>query len=416
MKKLIFLSLIFSVFLRARESVDCAQQDVSIAESINCEQHDIFTVVLMVKNEQSSIEDTLKPFVEAGLHSFLIFDTGSTDATISVAEAFFKRNNVKHYVIEEEPFIDFATSRNHALDVAEAAFPNSPFFLMPDAEWYTHNVKGLIDFCWQELDKDTPCYLIRIVNESIDFTVPRLIRAKSKSRFQGLVHEIIPVLGSVRAPSDIYFELGMSHYGFEKSRKRWERDVVLLLREHRANPTHPRTTFYLAQTYECLGELQTAYEYYKMRAGQDGWIEENYETFYRLGQLTERLSAVDSAYTWDMAFDYYATAHNIMPHRAEPLVRMAAHYWPDGVGPLNLALCYLFAKRACELPYPTNDLLFVDPTTYNYKRYELLSKSAWHVGDFENGEVATRNALQAREMPHLFSNLAAYIGRRAQIQ
>ena len=113
-----------------------------------------------------------------------------------------------------------------------------------------------------------------------------------------------------------------------------------------------------------------------------------------------------------MAQDYYYKAHDLLPHRAEPLVRLADHYWPDFKAPLNIALCYLLAKRACELEYPEEDCLFIDPYAYNFKRYDLLSKSAWHVGDFENGEKATRNALKKYESPHLLRNLAAYIDRR----
>lgn len=416
-KRLIVISLLLA-FISQTRADEVREQDDGIVAHVKQvqEQQDILTIVLMVKNEQNFMEATLEPFVKAGIQSFFIFDTGSTDDTILVTENFFKKHHVKHYVIEQEPFIDFATSRNHALDAAERHFPHTAFFLMLDAEWYMHNVKGLIDFCKEEINNNDPCYLVRIVNESIDFSVPRLIRASSHSRFQGSVHEIIPVHSSKKAPRDIYFELGVSRYGMEKSRKRWERDAALLLRDHQNNPNDPRTTFYLAQTYECLGEIDKALHYYKIRATQPGWHEENYETFYRLGRITEQLSEKDPQYTWPMAFEYYATAHNIMPHRAEPLVRMAYHYWPDGVGPSNAALCYLFAKRACELDYPEKDMLFIDPVVYNFKRYEILSKAAWQVSDFVNGETATRNALRVHEMPHLLNNLAAYITRRAQEQ
>ena len=399
-KSLVVFSLVISIIVHAQTDIPPVP--------------DILTIVLMVKNEQSVMEKTLEPFVKSGIHSFLIFDTGSTDDTIAVTETYFKKNHVKHYVIEQEPFIDFATSRNHALDAAEKHFPQTTFFLMLDAEWYMYNVKGLIDFCKQEIGKDTPCYLLKLTNETIDFSVPRLIRASSHARFEGVVHEIIPIHGSDKAPRDVYFELGVSHYGMEKSKRRWERDAALLLKAHEENPTNPRTTFYLAQTYECLGDIQKALKYYKLRATQEGWHEENYETFYRLGRVVESLSATDSNYTWHMAFDYYSIAHNLMPHRAEPLVRIASHYWPDGMPPSNIALCYLFSKRACELEYPDKDMLFIDPITYKFKRYEILSKAAWHIGDFENGETATRNALQAYEMPHLLNNLAAYVTRRMQ--
>lgn len=376
--------------------------------------YDMVTVVIMVKNEESVIAKTLEPYVKAGITSYLIFDTGSTDATISNAEIFFKLHGIEHYCILQEPFIDFATSRNRALDLAEEHFPESIFFLMPDAEWYMHNVEGLIDFCMQHCEDRMPCYLVRIANEAVDFTVPRLIRNRGGARFKGGVHEAIPVPGTAKVPSEVYFELGTSRQGTEKSRKRWERDLALLLKEYAQDPTSPRTTFYLAQTYDCLGDAHNAYRYYKLRSALNGFPEENYETFYRLGRVAEVLSATDSNFTWHMAYDYYIKAHDLLPHRAEPLVRLADHYWPDGSAPLNIAMCYMFARRACEMEYPEHDLLFVDPYVYNFKRYELLSKSAWHIGDFESGELATRNALKKKELPYLLKNLAYYIERRAQ--
>ena len=366
----------------------------------------------MVKDEQAVIEKTLEPFVKAGINSFLIFDTGSTDNTIPIIQHFFKKHNVQRYHIIQEPFIDFATSRNRALDLADELFPESPFFLMPDAEWYIHNVQGLIDFCTARLDKDIACYLIRLINEEIDFGVFRLIRAKSHPRFIGVVHETIPVSVSERVPREIYFELGISKQGTEKSRQRWERDLALLLKEYEKNPNDSRTTFFLAQTYECLGDWQNAYHYYKIRSQQQGWLEEDYETMYRLGYVTEALSASDSNYTWHMAYDYYCTAHGMLPHRAEPLVRIADHYCRTTLK--NGALGYLFAKRACELPYPEHDYVGIDTYVYNFKRYELLSIFALGVGDIASGESATRKALHYKEVPYLLGNLATYIDYRMQ--
>src|SRR5579863_731223 len=96
----------------------------------------ILVVVLMVKNEETVMRATLQPFIDGGIDSFFIFDTGSTDNTITVTQEFFRKNNITKGYIEEEPFIDFATSRNHALERAEKKFPNAGFMLMLDAEWY----------------------------------------------------------------------------------------------------------------------------------------------------------------------------------------------------------------------------------------------------------------------------------------
>lgn len=375
---------------------------------------DAFVVVLMVKNEELVINKTLEPFVKEGLNSFFIFDTGSTDKTVETVRAFFKDHNVKNWYIAEEPFIDFATSRNRALTLAEEHFKQATFFLMPDAEWYMHNVKGLIDFCHKHTQDPCKCYLVKVMNGGIDLSAPRLIRAHVNARFVGDIHECIVTDTHKKVDRTIFFELGSSRLGLEKSKKRWERDLLILLKSYEKNPQDARTAFYLAQTYECLQDFVNAYKFYEMRAklADKGWREENYETFYRLGRVTEILAKTDSAYTWHMAQDYYFAAHNIMPHRAEPLVKIAHYYWPDGKAPKNIPLCYLFARRAYDLAYPEHDLLFIDPEIYNFSRYELLSKSAWQMQDFECGEKATRKALQARELPHLLRNLACYIEAR----
>lgn len=370
---------------------------------------DAFVVVLMVKNEESVICQTLDPYIREGLQSFLIFDTGSTDNTVQVVEDYFRENQVTDWCIFQEPFVDFEVSRNRALDLAEERFPDATFLLMPDAEWYLQNVGGLINFCYEQADKTIGCYLIRIANGNIDFRTSRLIRSKVGARFVGDVHEVIVAETYEKAPADIFFELGASRVGIEKSRQRWHRDKEKLLARYKKNPEDPRTTFYLAQTYECLEEFEKAYEYYLIRCQQQGWIEETFESFYRLGRVTEHLSKTNSKYTWQAAQEYYFAAYGLMPHRAEPLVKLAEHYWPDGEGPLNAPLCYLYAKRAYELNYPEHDVLFINPDAYNFKRYELLSKSAWHVGDYELGENATRKALETVEMPYLLRNLACYM-------
>lgn len=387
---------------------------LSLTTQCNESSKDPFTVVIMVKNEESVIIQTLEPFVKAGLQSFLIFDTGSTDATLDTVKDYFKKNSIQYGYIAEEPFIDFATSRNHALDVAEELFPEAYFFLMPDAEWYLHNVKDLIQFCESHKNDSKPCYLMRIFNNTIDFTVTRLIHAKQHARFIGAVHEVIPCNEPQKVPNSIFFELGSSRNGMEKSKKRWERDLAILLKKYAEDPDDSRTLFYLAQTYECLSDFENAYFYYQLRSQIAAWPEEDFEAFYRLGKLTDILSRTNPSYTWHMAQDYYFKAMDILPNRAEPLICLAEHYWPEGGAPKNISLCYLFAKRAYELPYPEDALLFVDPFIYTFRRYQLLSKSAWHIGDYNTGEEATRKALKVLEQPHLLRNLACYIEINAE--
>src|SRR5262245_29513686 len=106
----------------------------------------LLVTVIMVKNEAGSLEATLQPMVDGGIQHFVVFDTGSTDGTQDIARAFFEKNNIPaaQAHIVEEPFIDFSTSRNHALEATEQLFPEATFMLMPDAEWYMHNTAELL--------------------------------------------------------------------------------------------------------------------------------------------------------------------------------------------------------------------------------------------------------------------------------
>lgn len=376
------------------------------------QSHDqLLVVVLMVKDEASVIVDTLRPYVDGGITNFFIFDTGSTDNTLKRAHDYFESSGITHGYSAQEPFIDFATSRNRALELAQEQFSDAVFILMPDAEWYMHNVEGLLDFCEVHRYDLCPSYLVRIVFPGNDFSTPRLIRGGLNIRFVGVVHEVLNHVTRIKVPRDIYFELGSSKGGMEKSAARWKRDFTLLLNEYEKNPADPRTVFYVAQTYECLGDLENAYKYYEERSKMAGWDEENYETFYRLGRVTALLAPYNSNFSWLQALEYYHTAYALRPHRAEPLVRIAEHYWPQ-----NIPICFTYIRRAIELPYPERENLFVEKYTYDYARYEIMSKSAWYLGEYALGEMGTRAALKAYELPHLYQNLACYTDRKFAIK
>ncbi len=363
----------------------------------------LLVMVMMVKNESASIEATLKNFFEEGLRHFVIYDTGSTDNTVDLCRVFFDQHDCIGH-IKEDTFIDFASSRNHALDFAEDCFPSTHFFIMSDAEWYLHHGALLLNFCEQEKSTETPLYLINILMNETHFTTARLFRASSHVRFTGVVHEVPAIIATVKCPENVIFEVRATEHGIEKSRRRWQRDLLLLSKIFHENPDDSRNAFYLAQTYECLGLLENAFHIYQHRESLPGWDEENFITCFRLGYLAEILSQSNNQFSWDMAMGYYLKAFSLRPHRIEPLIKMADHFWPN-----NIAACYLFIKHAYDVPYPQQDTLFIEKQMYLYDRYEIMSRCAWHMGQFELGEIATKRALDARpNVPHLEQNLALY--------
>jgi tetratricopeptide (TPR) repeat protein len=359
----------------------------------------LLVIVIMVKNEAPVIQATLQPYVDAGLNAYFVFDTGSTDNTMALAQELFETHHVNHGVIKQELFIDFATSRNRALELAQEAFPNACFMLMLDAEWYIHDVPCLINFCQTHINDKNTSYLVRITDNQLDFYTPRLIRCHSHVAFVGAVHEVLNQVTYTKVPANCFFELRTTRYGQEKTAQRWHRDCDLLLKEYNKNPYDPRTVFYLAQTYACLGDLEKAQHWYEKRITMPGWDKENFMAWYRLAQVYEALDKKDEAVC------SYLKAYSLRPHRAEPLIRLAQHYWKTG----DNALCFLFASRALAIPYPEQDVLFVDKDLYDYTRYDLVGRSAWYVGEYAIGQTALLCALKVKpNEEYLKKNLGYY--------
>ncbi len=371
-------------------------------------------VVIMVKNEAEVIKATLEPFVAGGVDSFLVYDTGSTDGTPTIAQQFFDEHGLDHAYIIEEPFVDFAASRNRALNLAETIFPYADFIMMPDAEWYIKNAAGLIEFCKDNKDYIPPnslggCYLIRIIADTIDFYQPRLIRCQSNVRFTGVVHEVLNQQPSENVPATIHFIYAPTDKGKKSSADRLQRDLSLLLQSYYDDPSNPRAVFYLAQTYQFLGDWENAALYYHKRMQMEGWKEEKYIATYRLAITIENLMEENnSAYTWEQALYYYLKAHSMRPHRAEPLVRMAQYY----IATNQKEIAFLFAQRAARLPYPDPryDILMVEKNVYDYVRHDILGQCALSVQEYELGKDAILRALQVEpQQTHLHHNLALYL-------
>src|SRR5579863_841455 len=354
----------------------------------------ILVVVLMVKNEETVMRATLQPFIDGGVDSFFIFDTGSTDNTIAVTEQFFAEHGITQGYIMQEPFIDFATSRNRALDLAQEKFPNAAFMIMPDAEWYLNDARALVEFCELCLQRGDihSSYLINIAN--LGNYICRLFRCNRGVRFMGVVHEVVAQSLQVKVPETIYFDYLPASRGVEKTAQRFIRDRELLLKEHENKPWCTRTLFYLARTCEDLGNWQEAYDFYKIRVNMVGWDEEDFIARFRLAQTIKKLvllSEYKDKYSWSEALEYYMQAYQMRPHRIEPLVEIADYY----VYINQMDLAFLFARRVCEAEYPAHDVLFIENYLYDYYRYELLARCCWYINEFEIGEWAARQAYQA---------------------
>ena len=354
---------------------------------------------MIVKDEARSIAQTIasvKPFVDR----YVILDTGSTDGTQSLARQAF--GDVPGE-IPEEAFVDFGTTRNRALDLLGT---QAVFSLMLSGDETLQNGEALRRFCESHRTRsgvEHGAYYVRVRYGESVYDSARLARTDAAWRYEGVTHE---VLMHPEAPpptirvTDACIVHDLTHRQAAGQRRRWELDLALLGAELARRPADTRTAFYLAQTLECLGKLDEAFVAYEQRIALGGWVEEVYESMYRLGRVADAMGR-----PWSEVQQLYLNAHAHSPHRAEALFAIAWHWYEEKNWPLS----FLFAQRGAQIPFPEKATLFVDAEVYRTKLPDLVGIAAYYVGELEIGERALRRALRVRpDDPRLLANLAFY--------
>jgi hypothetical protein len=365
----------------------------------------LLTLSMIVKDEEQTLARTLagaRPFIDR----WVILDTGSTDGTREVIRRALAG---VPGALHEEPFVDFSTSRNRALDLAGHAGEATEFVIWLDADDELVNGAALRGFLEGErgrIEADREAYYVR-VEMGVCFDSPRVLRSAAGWRFRGEVHEILTHPGrpppAHRVPGvRILHQPG--EVSVERSRRRWVRDAAVLGACVARDPGDARSAFYLAQTYLWLERYADAEAAFQRRIALGGWAEEIYESKAALARL-----AAARGSPWPDVQARWLDAHAFAPHRAEPLHAIALHY--DALG--QHALTFLFARRGYELPLPLRDSLFVDEEVYTWKLADLVGSSAYWLGEHAVGEAAARRAVQHRPADErLATNLRFYLDRR----
>lgn len=287
---------------------------------------------MIVKNEARGIEETLNSCKHL-IDRWDIVDTGSTDETPALIQKCLQDvPGTLHF----RPFVDYSTTRNAALDLCDSEWA----LLLSGDEAVTWADRDMLHaFLGSSKHAEHP---VTINFGGIRFQHLRLVRPAISGRYVGVTHEVIPPRDQGKlAP----FVMRSGRAGEDRT-ARWEQDRRLL--EAEAHKGDPRTLFYLAQTYECLGLIELARETYIRRAeGGVGYVDEHWEAMVRAGR--------QGSLKWLMK------AIEMRPHRAEP-------WYYLGLLTNNKDIL----KKAASLPVPKHDRGFIDLSIYNGKAKEAL--------------------------------------------
>ena len=310
---------------------------------------------MIVKNESKIIHrclDSAKPAISG----VCVTDTGSEDNTIELIEQWGRDNDLPTKVCKS-PFKNFGYARSRSFINAKAHFPDASYYLLLDADM----VLVVTEF-WDPSQLTDHCYSVYQFNTSIRYTNIRLIRADRKWRCRAATHEFwecedatsSDVKGTCRT-----IEIDDRNDGGAKADK-FTRDKRLLLAElaekDLREDIRTRDMFYLAQTYNCLGEHKEAIRRYQARIKRGGFEEEAWYCHFQIGEMYKELD------NWENALHWYELAWNRRSHRTEPLQRIAKYYREKEHHKLALH----WAKLGISLGYPHDDHLFIEHWVYDW--------------------------------------------------
>ena len=380
-------------------------------------------LAMMVKNEERRITVSFDSVIGVA-DTFIILDTGSDDNTINICREYCKRNKVTLH-LKQEPFVDFCVSRNVLLDFADKVLvkknvPDKRFLLLLDCNDEFRSPKELVEFISNFKGSQTGFHLKQNwkTGNSLDsyFNI-RMVISHNGWRYKAPVHEYIcksnPVSDShdiLRLEKIILFQ--DRTLDDDKSQRRFKRDKELLYNEILKNPEDPRSYFYLAQTCGCLSLMHEAFFYYICRSNLIGFIEEIYQSYFRLGETCQLLNfPLETSVKWFLK----AYSHS---QRVEPLVKLGEIFKSRSFNNSNAAnfdIAYLFASNSAKLMYPHNQILFIDKHSYVYKRWHLLGIIGWYVNRFKEGKAGAIKALQHELSEIDESNLTFYLKKEIEL-
>jgi glycosyltransferase involved in cell wall biosynthesis len=350
---------------------------------------------MIVKNEAAVIGRCLES-VRPCIGAWAIVDTGSTDDTQDLVRALLA--DLPGTLIER-PWVDFATNRNQALELARA---HGDYALIIDAdEILEHDAATPFP-----TRLDAPGYYLRqtIHGSELDYANAKLLRHDAGWRWEGVLHEYpaaepTPPLAHLDGLRIRSFPDGARSR--RPQRDKYLDDARVLEAALAREPGHARYAFYLAQSLRDAGETAAALAAYERRVALGGWAEEVWYARFQVAVLGERLGMPDA-----QVIDAYLAAWDARPTRAEPLCELARFLRQRG----RHASAYVHARAAALLPLPA-DLLFVDLSTYRWRALDEQAVAAFYVGRRDECAALCRRllddpALPAGERARIAANLA----------
>lgn len=336
----------------------------------------LINMCFMVKDAGPGFEKILTdnlPFMDR----WTILDTGSTDETMDIIRRVLvgkKKGN-----LYREPFIDFGASRNRLLDLAGTS---CKYTVMLDD---TYTINGDLRQFLTDVRSDqfSSSFSLNIVSGDMMYGSNRILKSSCNLRYIYKIHEVISPENNVNIiiPHNVASIIDHeSAYMDNRTMTRKSLDLVLLFRELEENPNDSRIYYYIAQTYSYMQHHEKAFDYFMLRGGMAGMIQERFDAIFEAA----RIANFHLKRPWSECERLYLRAIQIDDGRPEPFYFLGIHHMMEG----STGLAYLHFRTAFLLGFPVDRQYSLRPTISFYFIPKFMPSLCYEMEDYALGRRA----------------------------
>ena len=308
---------------------------------------------LMIKNESKIIERCIENSI-AYVDAVNILDTGSTDHTVEVCKAYLTASG-KPFRISIHPFKTFGHNRsisfNESLKLCEELNWNKEmtYVMAVDADMVLKPSPAFKNFVMTQNG-------YRMIQQGhggeLKYYNVRFMKCSYPWTCVGATHEYWEGEPSENVPYEVCYIDDIGDGGCKSDKN--ERDIRLLTQEVKEQPNNGRAHFYLAQSYKDGGQVEKAIALFKRRIEIGGWYEEVWYSHYMLGKCYEMLKDEHNMEYWmNKGFEMH-------PYRVENIYYLVRYFRVHR----QYYKAYHYYLKGKDIPYPKNDMLFIETPVY----------------------------------------------------
>jgi len=335
---------------------------------------------MIVRNESKVIVRCLDSVLYM-IKSWVIVDTGSTDGTQEIIINYFKEKGIPGE-LHERPWIDFATDRNFALDLAR---DKADYLLFIDADEMLTYQAG-----FKRPTLDAASYYIVTDSGGMLFLRPFLVKTSFNWKWEGVVHEAIACLDAPR--NMIHFKdlflVSFPEGNRRLNPKKFHFDVEMLKKAYKKEPQNARLLFYLARSTLANRQYKAAIHYFKkMIKG----IEETQEAF--LCRMDIGLIYAITNKPIEKLARHYEGIAKTFPDKKEPYFLLARAFRKEK----NFDKAFEYASKGIEKPMNQAGIA-IEKYVYVWGMQLEYMLAAYALGKKEEGRKAALAILARKDI------------------